>query len=100
MIDLDYLTKLLAILGKSQVSCFKMADLELKFHVEPFNQSPVTPTEELSSEPPTALVNVDESSLPADLKSDTLMNMDKVLNWSAPNDQEPQTLPLVEEAPL
>lgn len=89
MVELDYLKHLLALAKGSGLASLKTGDLELSFHVE---QSPLPSPASLQDVP------IDEHTLPPDLRSDTLMNMDSVLNWSSPNADAP--MPLIEEESL
>lgn len=88
MVETSYLRELLALVKGSNISSIKTGDLELTFHVEQVQVSG----------PALQDVPIDEKTLPPDLRSDTLMNMDSVLNWSSPNADAP--MPLIEEESL
>lgn len=93
MIELDYLSKLLPLLEKSKITCFKSEGIELWFHVE---QKPLESI--ISTQDHTVEVKVDEKSLPLDIRTDNISDFDKILNWSAPTDAHDEApLPLVGE---
>lgn len=87
MVDIEYLTRLIALAKKENLTHLKMAGVEISF----------TPQIEASSPQPLAQDNkallealkAQEQSLPPDLRADDLMNHDKILHWSgSPPDGE------------
>jgi hypothetical protein len=110
MTDLRYIQDLVAILKTHQVSHIKMQGLELTFHVEhttnvvstglPYTTNVVTDD---STQIIADALKKQEESMPPDLRADALMDQEKILNWSSPDqksfDQEPE-LPLTGEQPL
>lgn len=105
MVDKAYLQDLLAILKLHNVKHIKMQGLELSFHVEQGSElqkilgTPIheTPSTEIIAE----AILKQEQSMPPDLRADSLMDADKILNWSSPDQsaEEPE-LPLTGEVPL
>jgi hypothetical protein len=99
--DLKYIKDLLFILKANGIASFKTAGLELVFHMEqpttgdfklPVQDLPVTSHTIDAPEPP---------NMPADLRSDTLMSEDHILNWSAPPDSTTnEQIPLTGDQPL
>ena len=114
MIDCQYLANLIPILKLHGVKQIKMQGLELVFHVEQsvnasgkigeksYNWQPEDNGKDSTSILADAL-RKQEEALPPDLRADSLMDQDKILNWSSPDqkpfDEEPE-LPLTGEAPL
>lgn len=102
MLDLEYLTKLVSLLKTQGVTCIKMVGLELSLSR---TELPATS----ASGPPTPhepdqagldkLIDVDESQLPVDLRSDQVTDYDKILNWSAP-DAQGEPLPGTGDVPI
>lgn len=110
MIDTRYIHDLLGILKTQGVKSFKTNGLELEFHIAEIVSSPARtnwPTDPpLANGPDSTQIIADalkkqEEAMPIDLRADSLMDHDKVLNWSSP-DQSPDQpeLPLTGEAPL
>lgn len=108
MIDRQYLQDLLSILKLHGVASIKMQGLELAFHVErgPLASTPMSLPEQGpvpldSLEAIADTIRKQEEAMPPDLRADTLMDQDKILNWSSPdqNLDEPP-LPLTGEEPL
>lgn len=109
MVDKAYLQDLLAILKTHNVKHLKMNGLELTFHVE---QSQALPgitgsTDSAESDKSSRIIaetiKKQEATLPPDLRADSLMDQDKILNWSSPDQkpfEEDQELPLTGEQPL
>jgi hypothetical protein len=102
MIDKAYLADLLPILRLNGVTHIKMQGIELsfehknKFHVEHPQESTESSTDVLVD-----ALRKQEEAMPVDLRADTLMDQDKILNWSSPDQgpDEPE-LPLTGEQPL
>lgn len=88
MTDLTYLKELFQILKSNQVTTYKEGGLEISL-------IPASPG------PSPAILQPDpqEQTLPPDLRADTLMDEDKILNWSAPPNGDDQ-LPLTDDMPL
>ena len=115
MLDRQYLADLIPILKLHGVKQIKMQGLELVFHVEQSGginagSNPASGYDTIGTEDPNrstqAIVDAfkkQEEALPPDLRADSLMDQDKILNWSSPDqkpfDEEPE-LPLTGEAPL
>lgn len=97
MIDIDYLSKLLPLLKAHGISSYNDSGLCIrfqKFHVEQAFITPEPTKDQLINVP------VDESTLPPDLRADVLMDQDKILNWSAPNQEVQEELPLTGDSPI
>lgn len=92
MIDLTYLESLIQTLKKHKITSYKDQGLELVFHVEQM-AVPSTVTPDLAQ-----ASNIQD--FPPDLRADDSMNMDKLLNWSAPPSADEQELPLTGEEAL
>ena len=114
MIDARYLSDLIPILKLHGVKQIKMQGLELEFGSwVPLNQLGQVPepgqnATQMGPVPDSTSILADalrkqEEALPPDLRADSLMDQDKILNWSSPDqkpfDEEPE-LPLTGEAPL
>lgn len=111
MISERYLQDLLPILKAHGVKHVKMQGLELWFHVEQSNnlmdqEDQLNNASNLNKSSVDHLADVvrkQEEALPADLRADSLMDQDKILNWSSPDqkpfEEEPE-LPLTGEQPL
>lgn len=111
MVDTRYLQELVIILKSNGVKHIKMQGLELSFHVEQIlgmeqilGDSPINPN--ISSDSTQIIADTlrkQEEAMPPDLRADALMDQDKILNWSSPDqkafDEEP-SLPLTDEQPL
>ncbi len=107
MVDKQYLQDLLAILKLHSVKHIKMQGLELEFHGEQSLQN--MQQLNLSESPNSSVQNIvdavkkQELALPPDLRADALMDQDKILNWSSPDqrpfEEEPE-MPLTGEMPL
>lgn len=100
MIDTQYLQNLLGILKTHKVKHIKMQDLELTFGEGQFHvEQPVDNSTEVIAD----ALKKQEAALPPDLRADALMDQDRVLNWSSPDqkqfEEEPE-LPLTGEQPL
>lgn len=104
MVDSTYLQNLLGILKLHNVSHIKMQGLEIEFHVE-HSVSHNIPRESLQETDSTQIIadtiKKQEEAMPPDLRADSLMDQDKILNWSSPDQTtgEPE-LPLTGETPL
>lgn len=103
MTDLRYIQDLLSTLKQHGVKTFKDGSLNLEFHAEHLSssESPPITSSESSTKIISDTIKQQEQALPPDLRADTLMDHDKVLNWSSP-DQAPdeKELPLTGEQPL
>jgi hypothetical protein len=105
VIDKAYLQDLLAILKIHGVSHIKMQGLELSFGLasSQLKESPSQLTPDNSTEIIAHALKKQEEAMPPDLRADNLMDQDKILNWSSPDqkqfDEEPE-LPLTGEQPL
>lgn len=115
MIDHRVIQDLIPILRQHGVKTIKTQGFELEFHVEqgqtipfkgplPVNVSLHSHTEhqpEDSTKLIADTIRKQEEALPPDLRADSLMDQDKILNWSSPdqNPEEPE-LPLTGEQPL
>lgn len=106
MIDTAYLQNLLAILKTHQVKHIKMQGLELSLHGGESRVSDITPIVQESDSSTQIIADAlkkQEQSLPPDLRADSLMDYDKILSWSSPDqkpfEEEPE-LPLTGEMPL
>ena len=123
MIDTRTIKDLLDILKTHNVKHLKMPGLELEFHMEQvisslgqFSENHINSLtsvesdlhahqehqpEEDSTQIIADTIRKQEESLPVDLRADSLMDQDKILNWSSPdqNPEEPE-LPLTGEQPL
>lgn len=103
MTDLKYLQDLLPILKMHGVKHLKMQGLELEFHVEQMLRPSII--QDQSTDQSTQIIadtlKKQEEAMPPDLRADSLMDQDKILNWSSPdqNIDEPP-LPLTGEQPL
>ena len=99
MTDLQYLKDLLPLMKVNGVTHIKMAGLELSFHVEQhmavgsLGAAPV-PAPDNSVEQIADTLRKQEESLPPDLRADSLMDEDKILNWSSPDQTHGDELPL------
>lgn len=103
MIDRQYLQDLLPILKIHGVSSFKLNGLELTFHVEPSRVSytPEMPNDQSSMDITIDTLKAQEEAMPVDLRADSLMDQDKILNWSSPDQTlDDLPLPLTGEEPL
>lgn len=110
MIDKSYLQDLLPILKMHGVKSFKTQGLDIQFHVEQFTQNaavsqwstPAAGTLE-SVQALAETLKKQEESMPPDLRADSLMDYEKIINWSSPDqrtfEEEPE-LPLTGEQPL
>lgn len=93
MVDLTYLTKLINILKINEVSYFKEGDLTLEMHKHAHKLEDMQPTPRPSK--------IDEDSLPPDLRTDAITDVDKIMNWSASPDDDTQTeMPLTGDSVL
>ena len=81
---IDDVKALLPILKANGVANIRFDGLNLEFHVE--QSLPKVP---IQVDTP-SLVEVPESTLPPDLRTDNITNFDSVLNWSAPNQSDPE----------
>lgn len=99
MVELEYFKQLLPLLVEFNVVSLKMAGLELSIgQSKELSQQSPTPTDVSSQAQPTdQLINVDESTLPPDLRTDNINNYDAVLNWSGSPDTEEMPMPLTGE---
>ncbi len=100
--NVQTLSKLIPILRANGVANFKMAGLELSFYV---GHKDVVPAEVLAPPPSDSVANIaeavrkQEESLPPSLRADSLMDEDKILNWSSPDQQADQmAIPLTGES--
>lgn len=101
MIDRQWLGDLLPLLKQHGVSSIKMQGLELSFHVEPESQTTAGQGPTDSTEVIASALKKQEEAMPPDLRADSLMDQDKVLNWSSPDQPgEQPELPLTGEGPL
>lgn len=80
-VDLQYLTTLLKLLKSEGVNQYQEGSLKLSFVTN------IQATEGLHE------VKVSEDSLPPDLRSDAINDMDKIMNWSASPAIEDRELP-------
>lgn len=102
MIDRHYLEALLPILKKHGVSRIKTNGLELEFHVEQV-EWPATNKKDESTQVIADALKKQEESMPPDLRADALMDQDKILNWSSPDQkafEDEPVMPLTGEQPL
>lgn len=110
MIDKSYLQDLLPILKLHGVKCLKTQGLEIQFYVEHKKAQDISAsglTSSLDSDNSTQIIadtlKKQEEAMPPDLRADALMDQDKILNWSSPDqkafEEEPE-LPLTGEQPL
>jgi hypothetical protein len=101
VIDRAYLSELLPILKANGVANIKMAGLELSFHVEhkdvAIGAAPGPHPD--STDKIAETIRKQEEALPPDLRADSLMDEDKVLNWSSPDAGQGE-LPLTGDQPL
>lgn len=106
MIDNGYLQNLLPILKLHGVKRIKTQGLELEFHVEqskistvPWGLPDPVPTDSVQNIADT--IRKQEEAMPPDLRADSLMDVDKILNWSSPDHStEELPMPLTGEEPL
>lgn len=103
MTDLTYIQNLLTILKTHQVKHIKMQGIELTFDDVKVKMFHVEQPSDNSTEVIAEALKEQEKAMPPDLRADALMDQDKVLNWSSPDqkpfDEEPE-LPLTGEQPL
>jgi hypothetical protein len=122
VIDHRTIKELIPILKTHGVKTFKAAGFEVEFHMEQKGEiCKPNPRWGSGTEDPAGLrshkehqddhsiqnlvdtIKKQEEALPVDLRADALMDQDKILNWSSP-DQKPfeqdQELPLTGEMPL
>jgi hypothetical protein len=78
------LKDILPLLRASGVSSFKDGALEILFRVE---QSVVGPEADIIKTKDHT-INIPESQLPVDLRTDSITDYDKILNWSGTPDPE------------
>lgn len=97
MTDLKYLSDLLPLLKLNGVRSIKMQGLELLFHAE---QLPLPIPIKDSTQIIQDALKKQEEAMPQDLRADHLMDQDKVLHWSSPDQGPDQELPLTGEADL
>ena len=98
--DLPFISGLLKQLKSHNVKYIKMSGLELEFHVEQSVRADM-PAPEDSAEIIADTIKKQEEAMPPDLRADSLMDHDKVLNWSSPDQElEQPPMPLTGEAPL
>jgi hypothetical protein len=113
MLDRQYLEALLPILKLNGIKHIKMQGLELEFHVEQkdapdtiarsADETSLVHENDKSIEHIVDAVKKQEESMPPDLRADSLMDQDKILNWSSPDHksfEEEAALPLTGEMPL
>lgn len=93
MTDLTYLKELFQILKSNQVTAYKEGGLEIRL------LSTKIPDVDPSPSPAMTIDSPQESNLPPDLRADTLMDEDKILNWSAPPSGD-DSFPLTGDLPL
>lgn len=91
--DASALEPILKALKSHGVKSFKSSDLILEFY-------PNSPVEPQPAEDPLSGLKGQENSLPPDLRTDSIHDHDKILNWSAPPSGEEASLPLVDDLPL
>lgn len=97
MIDLEYLDKLLKILGSAKVYSFRENGFELHFCSSSMEQP--KPQEPINTQDHHIDMPIDEASLPPDLRTDNINAYDTILNWSGgPVDKE-EPLPGVNDEP-
>lgn len=106
MVDSTYLQNLLGILKLHNVCHIKMQGLEIDFTVKEQLVSSSNQVVDFSINQDSVQAIADtikkqEEAMPPDLRADTLMDQDKILNWSSPDQttSEPE-LPLTGETPL
>lgn len=100
MVELNYLKELLPLLAQFNVISLKMAELEISLgKSKELIQESHTPTGSMSQAQSTSdqLINVDESILPPDLRTDNINSFDAVLNWSGSPTQDEMPMPLTGE---
>lgn len=90
MLKLDEVIKLLPHLKAHNVSKFKLGALEIL----------LTSDSSDSMEKVKDVLTKQEEALPPDLRADSLMDQDKILNWSTQPDSEVDPLPLTGEGEL
>jgi len=97
---LPTLSELLPLLRANQVRHIKLDGLKISFHVEPVTQTvPLAP--DTSTEIIADTLKKQEEAMPVDLRADSLMDEDKILNWSSPDQPVDQPeLPLTGEGAL
>lgn len=100
MVELEYLKQILPLLRDNQVTSLKMAGLEISLREskELKEETGLVHQPKAQVQPPDQLVNIDESQLPPDLRTDNINNFDAVLNWSGTQDPDQLPLPLTGEA--
>ena len=86
------------------VKSYKHQGLEIEFHAEQPHQKgnpELPPPDDKSTELITDTLKQQEMSLPPDLRADVLLDQNKIMNWSSP-DQDPdqKEIPLTGEQPL
>lgn len=101
MIDNRYLQDLLVILTAHGVKHIKMQGLELSFGGVLGDQAIAPNLSPDSTQIIADTLKQQEEAMPPDLRADALMDQDKILNWSSP-DQMPNepALPLTGEEAL
>lgn len=93
MVDLPYLTALIALTKANNIQKYKDGALELTFHVEQLEPQTLKTSDAVGSPAP------DQSFEMPDLKADEAMKYDDILNWSGSPD-ESKELPLTGEQGL
>lgn len=91
-VTVDGLIKLLPHLKKHGVTRVRLGDAELVFHVEQSGPSALDQVKEHLTKA--------EEALPPDLRADSLMDQDKILNWSTQPDNNELPLPLTGDGEL
>lgn len=103
MVDLDYLRQLLPILKLHNVRSFGWGD---NGHISFDNLGEPETIPRGNIEPKIDNldhhidIQVDESKLPPDLRTDAITDYDKILNWSGSPDEVEIPIPLVNDQPL
>ena len=106
MTDLRYIQDLLPVLKLHGVKHIKMHGLELLFHIEQASKdiNNISASNDIDSLPIIAdALKKQEEAMPPDLRADALMDQDRILNWSSPDQkpfEEDISLPLTDEQPL
>ena len=83
-----------------------MHGLELLFHIEQASKdiNNISASNDIDSLPIIAdALKKQEEAMPPDLRADALMDQDRILNWSSPDQkpfEEDISLPLTDEQPL
>lgn len=99
---LDDVKALLPLLNENRVSKFRYGGLEVELHGSRLSESLSNSsphTEPLKDE----LIDVPETLLPPDIRTDAINNVDAILNWSAspaPIEQLESPMPLTGEESL